>query len=558
MKIYSFRKIFFLSALLSLIFSVPFAEAAPKIRIAVIDTTKDEELAHVSEILTDNLTGTLAKSEAITLVERAELDLIMREKKINAANLHSTETAEIGNLTGCQYLLLTSLVYYASPIINARIVEAATSDIVYSETEISETEDNTSMIAASSRMADKVLSVLAGEQAVITEVKSDEVIINRGSFQGVRNGDLYRVFMGTKRNPVNVAVVRVKDTRGGFSTAEILKNGGHIEALRKSDKVEAVSQTEANSLIKSKKFVKKRIGEKEAANPTMTALESLYKEPMQEFNKFFEICEQSNDAIIKKRETVFQQDPETQKYVMKKNDAKFFNEIGEECLALGLAHLHHSRNNTLYTAYNNLETIKTGLSFSPKERAEKLAQREEELAAKCFELAKLWFEFAAKRRNLDAINNLGVLYTDGLGVEKDLKKAFEYFNQAAAENDPVALDNLGNTYLLGLGIEKDYAKALELFSKSAEKGCVNALADLGFMYSQGFGVKQDYKKAVEFFRKAADKGNAFGITALGDMYARGTGVPQDFRKAIKLFRQAAAYGVEGDSARKELKALGAN
>ena len=533
------------------------SEAASPIRLAVMNITKNPGLMQASEIAANTFTGTLAKSGALVLAEREQLDLIIREQEISASELEGS-AAKLGGIMGCQYILLSSLTYDSAPIIAARLVEVETSEVVYSDTEIPDALDDSAMAATSSRMADRVLEVLAGEQAVITEINGSEVLINRGSSSGVRIGDLYRVYVGTKRNPVNMGVIRVKGVRAGFSTTGLVKNGGYISALRKSDKVEAVSKQEADSLMKRKNFVKKRPGEKEAANPTLSLLEELCAEPMQEYFKFFERCGESMDAVRQKRHAIMQQDPKTQQITLTTKDAKLLNEIGEGYLGLGIEYMYHSRNNSLYTAYKSLDAIKIGLSFDPKEQAEKDAQREEKLANQCFSLAKLWFEFAAKRGNLDAINNLGVLYMEGLGVEKDYKKAFEYVSQAVADNDPVALDNLGTMYLLGHGVGQDYAKAFELFSKSAEGGNLQGQVDLGIMYNRGLWVKQDYAKAVELYRKAAEKGNASAQTLLGTMYDGGVGVPQDFRMAIKLYRQAAAQGRSGEAARGFLKKLGAN
>jgi uncharacterized protein len=52
-------------------------------------------------------------------------------------------------------------------------------------------------------------------------------------------------------------------------------------------------------------------------------------------------------------------------------------------------------------------------------------------------------------------------------------------------------------YKNGYGVEKDYKKAVEWYIKSAEQGNPSAQNNLGFMYYNGYGVEKDYKKAVE-------------------------------------------------------------
>ena len=282
--------------MLAVIASVAFAETEAKLRIAVINTTQDETLTQESEIAADNFTGTLGKSEAITLVERRELALILQEQNIIASDLENS-AAKIGNLTGCQYVLMCSLVYEASPILTARLVDVQTSQVVYSDTEIPDTLEQTAMIAASSRMSDKLLEVLTGEQAVITSVGEKEVTINRGSIAGVRVGDIYRVYKGTKRVNMDLAVIRVNDVHAAFSTAELVKNGGYIEALRKTDKVEAVSESEAASLISRKKFLKKRSEVSIENDPTLRASRKIM-DIMGEWEEIFNSYKQSHDIIL--------------------------------------------------------------------------------------------------------------------------------------------------------------------------------------------------------------------------------------------------------------------
>ena len=55
--------------------------------------------------------------------------------------------------------------------------------------------------------------------------------------------------------------------------------------------------------------------------------------------------------------------------------------------------------------------------------------------------------------------NLGFLYQHGEGVDKDPKKAAEWYQQAAERGHPSAQYNLGGMYLRGDGVEKDLVMA---------------------------------------------------------------------------------------------------
>lgn len=63
----------------------------------------------------------------------------------------------------------------------------------------------------------------------------------------------------------------------------------------------------------------------------------------------------------------------------------------------------------------------------------------------------------------DAIYELGFNYFNGLnGFTKDYDKAFEYFSKSAKNKNPEALCNLAQCYALGLGVEKDIEKAYKI------------------------------------------------------------------------------------------------
>jgi len=84
--------------------------------------------------------------------------------------------------------------------------------------------------------------------------------------------------------------------------------------------------------------------------------------------------------------------------------------------------------------------------------------------------AAFWYEEGAKRGNLESFNNLGTLYKDGHGVEKDDAKCFLCFSRAAEGGLPQGLYNLGFLYDLGIGCEENHEKALDLCRQAAYKG----------------------------------------------------------------------------------------
>ena len=71
----------------------------------------------------------------------------------------------------------------------------------------------------------------------------------------------------------------------------------------------------------------------------------------------------------------------------------------------------------------------------------------------------------AKSGNNIAQNHIAAMFANGLGVKKNYKKAFFWFNKAAKNNNPAAINNLGVMYYHGLGVNQDKEKVLNCTSR---------------------------------------------------------------------------------------------
>lgn len=72
------------------------------------------------------------------------------------------------------------------------------------------------------------------------------------------------------------------------------------------------------------------------------------------------------------------------------------------------------------------------------------------------------------------MDNLGIIYSQGLETKSNTTKALEYFEMAAANNSLQALNGLGFMYLNGLGVEKNMTKAFEYIQKAADLGHIES------------------------------------------------------------------------------------
>jgi TPR repeat protein len=163
-----------------------------------------------------------------------------------------------------------------------------------------------------------------------------------------------------------------------------------------------------------------------------------------------------------------------------------------------------------------------------------------------YQAAYAEFLTLAQSGDSNAQTALGILYSDGHGVPKDLTVAVMWFRKAAEKANPLAQLNLGIHYEQGQGVEQDYLLALGWYRKAADQGYAPAELALGNMYYRGLGVAQDKKEAYAWFQRAADQGNASAQHNLANAYYFGDGIETNYAEAFKLYQRAAAQGY-GDS-----------
>ncbi|MFM7024243.1 MAG: tetratricopeptide repeat protein [Flavobacteriales bacterium] len=120
-----------------------------------------------------------------------------------------------------------------------------------------------------------------------------------------------------------------------------------------------------------------------------------------------------------------------------------------------------------------------------------------------------WYLKSADQGFNDALYQLMMAYGNGDGVEQDPKKAFSYALKCAENNDGTCMWNVVNCYYTGMGIEKSIDKMLEWavrLSKLenpenlAKSGYITSTRlQLAYMYRDGKDIKQDFFKSYLWF-----------------------------------------------------------
>ena len=106
--------------------------------------------------------------------------------------------------------------------------------------------------------------------------------------------------------------------------------------------------------------------------------------------------------------------------------------------------------------------------------------------------------------------------------KKQYKEALKWFHLADKQNHSGAQNYLGLMYSKGLGVKLDNKKAISFYEKSASQGNVKSLGNLGDAYVRGkYGLQINTKLGISYLHKAALKGSALSMYSIGLIYANG-------------------------------------
>lgn len=135
-----------------------------------------------------------------------------------------------------------------------------------------------------------------------------------------------------------------------------------------------------------------------------------------------------------------------------------------------------------------------------------------------------FFEKAANKNYVYAYNNLGKIYE----AKKDFKKAFEYYEKSALEEESWACNKLGLFYLNGIYVNKDIEKAFEYFNIGAgasidtlcEWNIYNLVNSFYLCGNSHLGLKKDINKALSLLSiiKDFDPANELFLYCYYELY----------------------------------------
>ena len=146
-------------------------------------------------------------------------------------------------------------------------------------------------------------------------------------------------------------------------------------------------------------------------------------------------------------------------------------------------------------------------------------------------------ERIANKFNMFDSNLLAELYSQGIGVDKDMKKAMKYYLLSAKHGNTEACLTAAKIYEK----EQSYPEALKLYGSIASKN-YHACYKVGEYLVKGLGTRVDKAKAAGYLSQAAENNIPNAMILLGDLYYQGDGVEKDMGKAVELYKTAALTG----------------
>ena len=155
---------------------------------------------------------------------------------------------------------------------------------------------------------------------------------------------------------------------------------------------------------------------------------------------------------------------------------------------------------------------------------------------------KIWFEKSVQNGSALAALALGDYYLYDFNGENNYDEAITYYE--FAEQQGFVSEGIGVCYEYALGVEKDDKKAFQYYTLAAERGYDSAVFRLGLSYYYGIGTTPDRIEAFYYLKQVADRGNNDAATYVGLMLLKGDGAEKNAEEAVTYLQQAAAANFE--------------
>lgn len=137
----------------------------------------------------------------------------------------------------------------------------------------------------------------------------------------------------------------------------------------------------------------------------------------------------------------------------------------------------------------------------------------------------------------DFMHDMGIFYEMGMGVPRDLNKAFELFSQAHLK-DPTIGKCLAICYAFGRGVERNVEKAEHFLKINTRDGMPSQyIKIIDELKPYQTDIDKKLREIVDKLEKMSDSKDTDSMTTLGLMYFHGIGVEQNYKKSFELLKE---------------------
>ena len=153
------------------------------------------------------------------------------------------------------------------------------------------------------------------------------------------------------------------------------------------------------------------------------------------------------------------------------------------------------------------------------------------------------FYTLAKDDDAKAQYNVGLMYANGFGVQKDVTQAKMWYEKAAKQGNGAAQYNLAQMFhILGTQDPEAYKRAKYWYEKAIEAEIKEANNNLGTLFLHGQGVEENELKAFALFQKGAKLEDAMAQVNMAILYIWGKKVAHDKLKGYENLKKALQAG----------------
>ncbi|KAI8880317.1 HCP-like protein [Backusella circina FSU 941] len=156
-----------------------------------------------------------------------------------------------------------------------------------------------------------------------------------------------------------------------------------------------------------------------------------------------------------------------------------------------------------------------------------------------------WFEQSIKELSPDECYQQGVKFYNGTEVDQNCEVVLLYLQKAAASHHGPSQTQLALMYLEGSGVEKNHDIAMDLIEKSMNEMKLEECYRQGMLFYHKTELENNYDIALHYLNRAS-KANAYAQAQLGHMYLKGVGVAQNYEEAVRWHKRAENNSI-GDS-----------